>query len=183
MNRKNLTYQELFLIVPCFTLLFLAIVGLSGCKSQKKSTGADKIAKNAKVLVYIRKTPCYGKCPAYEASFYDNGQVIYFGKSNIPLLGRYLYTVPKETIANFQNQARRINYHKLQKSWMLNTDLPSTITEINFDGTTSKIEVQGNAPDDLRKLQELIHTTVITMTEEQPGKKLPEDDELLNNKK
>jgi len=155
----------------------------TSCQSLKKTSATATVSKSAKMLIYIRKTPCYGKCPAYEATFYDNGQVLYSGNSNVPLLGSYLYNVPLATIANIQNQARRIKYHKLQKSWVLNTDLPSIITEINYDGVATKIEAQGNAPDDLKKLQEQIHTTVIAITEEQPGKKLPDDDVQINKVK
>ena len=160
------------------TLVITSIMGL--VVSCSKPQGEDKfgISKNAKAAVYIRKTPCYGKCPSYEATLYGNGQVLYNGKSNVDLLGRYLFTMPVKTINNIQNQARRAGYHKLNKEYMLNPDLPSTITTITFDGKTSTIEVQGNAPDRLKDLLVFIDQEIITMTKEQPGKKLPEDDTM-----
>jgi hypothetical protein len=61
---------------------------------------------------------------------------------------------------------------------MVNPDLPSVITTITYDGKTSTIEVQGNAPDRLKDLLVFIDQEVMTMTKEQPGKKLPEDDTM-----
>jgi hypothetical protein len=168
MNFKN------FLTVTLLVTLSTLFVSCS------KPNGEDKfgISKNAKAAVYIRKTPCYGKCPAYEATLYGNGQVLYNGKSNVELLGRYLFTLPVKTINNIQNQARRAGYHKLNKEYMVNPDLPSVITTITYDGKTSTIEVQGNAPDRLKDLLVFIDQEVMTMTKEQPGKKLPEDDTM-----
>jgi len=182
MSLKRYLSWRNFFPYPCLTFIILFLFSFSGCKIGKNKPEINTISKSVKVLIYIRKTPCYGKCPAYEATFYDNGQVLYNGNSNVPLLGRYLYTVPVTTAVGFQNQARRIKYHKMLKSWMVNVDLPSTITEILYDGMTTKIEAQGNAPDDLKKLQEQINKAVMAMTEEQPGKKLPEEDESLGPK-
>lgn len=163
-------------LLTSLTAIFVFILS-TGC-SNKNSVDKYGVSKNAKAIVYIRRTACFGRCPAYEATFYANGQVLYFGKSNTELSGRYLFTVPVKTIANMQNMARRAGYHKLEKEYMVNPDLPSIITTITFDGKTSTIEVQGNAPDRLKDLQLSIDAEVTRITKEQPGKKLPEDDIL-----
>lgn len=167
-NSNKLNYSTKY----CGWLLIIAtFLTLSGCKVSKKDAG---LARGAKAIAYLRKTPCYGKCQAYEATYYDNGQVLYVGTAEVPLLGTYLYEVPKVVVADIQNKARRIKYHKMKKEWMVNVDLPTTITRITYDKTTSEIKVQGNAPDDLRRFQENLAEQILTMTREQPGKQVPD---------
>lgn len=87
--------QHHFLLHTTYAMV-LAILSISiACVHEKNGnvnrTLAEGVsrAENEITEITIERSQCRGNCPAYRASFYQNGEAMYWGISNMTRLGRY----------------------------------------------------------------------------------------------
>ncbi|WP_143084003.1 DUF6438 domain-containing protein [Flexibacter flexilis] len=150
-------------------------LGFSACKTSKQKKRKPKAitaatSKEPYLLLYFQKTPCFGKCPNYEAEFWSDGRLLYNGINHVPLTGRLTYILPEKTIQNIQTEAKKIKYFSFKEKYLSNaTDLPSTISRLTLDGKTKQIETQfsSDAPELVVKFQQNIHEEVMAILAEQ----------------
>ncbi len=103
------------------------------------------------LIMTIKRTPCYGSCPWYEASFYDDGTILYEGKKHVNHIGKFeLHTNPK-TIRRLTNKAQKIGFFKMEKTYPVNKahkipDLPTTELMVKIGRTGKTITMQNEIP-------------------------------------
>lgn len=102
------------------------------------------------VVSAIKKTPCYGKCPAFEAKFFSDGRVTWHGKKHTERIGHYEAFITPEQLATLQLEVNQQKYFSLAESYPMNgkmiSDLPQTITSVNTGKTAKTIINQYDAP-------------------------------------
>ncbi|MBP7273804.1 MAG: hypothetical protein KA974_08170 [Saprospiraceae bacterium] len=109
----------------------------------------------------IKRTGCYGKCPVYEAIFYENGNVDYIGNRNVEKEGKYSARLEKTALQALKMKISEAKFLEMSDKYPIEgkmiPDLPNTITTI-YDGSTIKKQVKNNhnAPESLLILEKYI---------------------------
>lgn len=102
------------------------------------------------VVVYIKRTSCFGNCPAYEAKIFSNGKVSYYGQSNVEKRGNFTSSVELDKINLLVKKAFDIQYFLLDDQYpdpsIHITDAPTTFTSIVCKGHNKSIANKFDGP-------------------------------------
>ena len=105
------------------------------------------------VLVKIKRTACYGKCPQYEFTLFSSGLVTYKGIAHSSLIGSFKSKVSKKEIDLILSKANECNYFNFSDKYPVNgndiVDFPVCITQLNYNGKTKSIFNRNDAPKEL----------------------------------
>lgn len=137
---------------------------LFSCKSSKDSTAfsstSDKkteISTEPQMLASIQRTPCYGQCPIYKATFMDNGEVKYVGKHFVENVGTYSTLISAEDVRSIEESIKEFDYYSLDSLYpTLATDFPSCITEVNLYGNYKRVIDRRNPPKNLKLFEKFL---------------------------
>jgi len=99
-------------------------------------------------VITLERTACYGTCPAYTVTIFDDGTVVYEGKEFVKQKGKAKSRITKAALDELVREFDRINYFSLDdyyvdgpkncpESW---TDQPSATTSLSWKGRTKKVE-------------------------------------------
>ena len=169
-----------------FSILLASIFTIS-CSSSKKATSAtekgtevkelettpkesttkiddreDKLKKTIasypdSLVVLLKRTPCYGKCPIYILKIYASGYATYEGKNFVEMEGNYAGKMGKESIAALLKKVDEINFFELKNIYDSNvSDLPSAHIYINKGGNKKQIINRHGGPKELKELASII---------------------------
>ncbi|HIA35851.1 MAG TPA: hypothetical protein EYN89_03715 [Flavobacteriales bacterium] len=106
------------------------------------------------LLAFIKRTPCYGRCPIYSASFYKSGYVVYRGERFVEKQGIYTGKITEENLRSVSKMARSVNYMGFEKEYDTSvTDLPTTYTSIYLDGARKEVRNRAGGPNELRTFE------------------------------
>ncbi len=104
----------------------------------------------------IQRTACFGRCPIYTMTVYEDGRVEYFGKNFTPRVGLWGGKVSPDVMENLMNYANEVGYFELNNIYDKEaiTDLPSTITSLlNPEGLKTVVN-RFDAPEELRRFEQ-----------------------------
>ena len=98
-------------------------------------------------VITLERTVCYGTCPAYTLSIFEDGKVVYEGKEFVKHKGRAEAQVSKEAVQELVREFDRINYFSLEDEYVDDpkncaevwTDNPSATTSLNWKGKSKTI--------------------------------------------
>lgn len=128
--------------------------------SSSSNQAAPAQAAGAPVLV-LRKTPCFGFCPYFEASIYADGRVHYVGHRNVAKVGTYELQVSADAVRQLLKQAEEIGFANFQDQYLSGaTDLPSTY--LTYNGKT--VQSETGAPQELLDLLTAVNNLVETVS-------------------
>ena len=92
-------------------------------------------------VITLERTTCFGTCPAYKLTIFDDGKVVFEGKDFVKTKGKAKGRITKARVADLLREFDRIDYVKLDddygegnkcpEGW---TDYPSAITSLTRDG-------------------------------------------------
>lgn len=145
--------RPLLMSLSIAALTFAAI----GCKSNKDATSASATKENStsmqtepQLLSSIERTACYGQCPMYKATFFDNGEVQYVGKRFVENIGTYKTLLSAEDVLDIKKKITESDYFGLDSLYPTPiADFPSCITEASLNGNTKRVVDRRNPPDNL----------------------------------
>lgn len=155
--------MTLLLIFRRWSLLCLAGLLVVGCKSsqpqQASTAAAIRIPSNFQL--FLTRSGCFGRCPAYELSVDAEGIVKYQGHMNVPHLGRHrkeLSEAQLQTLAQFISEARffadNLTFFELDSTYDEGlTDLPTVITEVVLGERSHKV-VSRDGPKEVQRFQD-----------------------------
>jgi Domain of unknown function (DUF6438) len=98
-------------------------------------------------VITLERTTCFGTCPAYKVTIFDDGKVVYEGKDFVKRKGKAESQITKAELEDLVREFDRINYFSLDdeyvgdpkncpESW---TDNPSATTSLNWKDKTKTI--------------------------------------------
>ncbi|UTW61206.1 hypothetical protein KFE98_14440 [bacterium SCSIO 12741] len=131
--------------------IFLLVALLTGCSSLSKS-GDPQPAFS------LEKTPCFGRCPVYKLTVYNNGTATFKGVANIERRGTYTCLDCNSDQAEFiLDEAKKMGFHKMEDRYDPGVkDLPETIITV-YKGKKGKSVVNVmDAPEELKRLEFLM---------------------------
>ncbi len=115
-------------------IIFLFLISASACFNTLK----PRNLKNEQKLVALSKGPCFGNCPVFTLTIYENGLATFQGKEHTDKQGLYMKKIGKEAVKHLTNQCAAANlwqFQGLYKSQL--ADLPS-VTLTYYEGEKSK---------------------------------------------
>ncbi len=105
-------------------------------------------------LVIMTRTACYGTCPQYTISIYDNGLIQYDGKLFVDKKGCFYAKISQSFIDRLITKITTIDFFDLNINYDAPmTDLPSVIVEVNLASNHHKITDRFSGPEKLKELQ------------------------------
>ncbi|MEP7196182.1 MAG: DUF6438 domain-containing protein [Saprospiraceae bacterium] len=118
----------------------------------------SQVAKVQKIqkLVSLSKSACFGKCPVYTLTIYEDGMLILESKLNIEKLGVYQTSLPVDKLNELNKRLHGINWLNYKSKYMRNIpDLPiTTLTYYHHqDSAYSIIESNYSMPNEIEEIQ------------------------------
>lgn len=112
-----------------------------------------------RVVITLRRTRCFGTCPAYDLQIDGSGNVIFNG--SYPVTGERRGLVSHSAFEGLVERFRKSNYFSLCPSYVLGaTDLPTAITSISIDGKSMSVSdyggLQMGMPASVREIEKAI---------------------------
>jgi hypothetical protein len=141
-----------------------------GCKTSEQSPAPEKettqtmtVEQTApQLLASIERTPCYGQCPMYRATFLDNGQLIYVGKRFVEKLGTYEGLLTEDEVMAIRNKIVEYRYFELDSIYPTPiSDFPSCHTEVQLNGKRKKVIDRRNPPENLRSFEKFLDSLLV----------------------
>ncbi|MCB2407613.1 DUF6438 domain-containing protein [Hymenobacter lucidus] len=122
----------------------------------KQPVAAKKV--DSMPVIVFKRTPCFGRCPNYEATIYADGRVSYIGYRDVPLTGAHELKLPAATIKAILEDARRLNFATYDERYSQGSlDLPATVLSIRQDnGRLKTVQAEEGTPPELDELLKYI---------------------------
>lgn len=149
-----------------YWLLCLVLILFTSCATSKAQNNESTEAPQK--LLLFQKTPCYGTCPAYNATFYSDGSLIYEGFRYVPVQDTVKLQLTQEQLQKVQTSIQELNYTSLENSYLSNyTDLPSSyLTFYENDKEVKRVKHQQAGPQELQQTIKELHEMVMQLLTE-----------------
>ena len=152
---KRVLKKKLNLTMHSFKIEIVLAIGLllfSACKAQletsKVNTGDSiehvEIPPADQVFASIERTACYGTCPVYKLTIYQNGLVIFQGRHlwndddsvDSSRMGLFNGSMSEQDMLKIGAKATELGFFQFEDIYSSSgiTDLPTTTTFINLNG-------------------------------------------------
>jgi hypothetical protein len=95
---------------------------------------ADAVVEpqNDSLFFSFERTPCFGSCPAYKVTIYQDGSATYLGRRFAVLEGKYISHVDAALMAELARSADTHGFYDMEAKYDKPvTDLPSVIIRVN----------------------------------------------------
>lgn len=125
-------------------------------KDQIKVSTSNKNSDS--LFAYIERTPCLGKCPIYSMTIYKSGYAIYNGKNFVEEKGIFEGYISPKIRKEIKRIAKEIQYFEMKSIYTdtLIMDLPTTYTQLHFEGQNKKIIAKAHVPTPLLHFQKYL---------------------------
>lgn len=97
-------------------------------------------------VITLERTTCFGTCPAYKLTIFDDGKVVFEGKEFVKQKGKAEGQITKAQLDELVREFNKINYMKLKDDYNSEnrcpefwTDYPAAITSLNQNGQVKRI--------------------------------------------
>lgn len=167
------------IIIPIVTVAILATAIILGFNLTEITEPKPEPKNYNDVIISLERTTCFGTCPVYSVTIFEDGTVIYEGKQFVQNIGTYQYNIPSDNVERLIDKFHQINYFALDDSYYRNvSDLPTAITTFQTDSYKKTVTNYGRAgPESLQELEQLIDRFAgsqamneISVAENQPAK-------------
>ncbi len=115
----------------------------------------------------MKRTACYGTCPQYMVSIFNDGRMTYNGNMFVKMIGCFNCTIDYNQIKSIKLLLAEMSFFDLDSVYMSPvTDIPSVITEFIIDNNTShRVVDRLSGPNDLKKLYKKIDLIIDSINE------------------
>jgi hypothetical protein len=114
------------------------------------------------LVISFEKTPCFGRCPVYKVKVYDSGFATYEGLNFAEKMGLYSTNFTQKQIEEIYQKALEIGYFSLKAEYNDTriSDLPSTISRVNYKAKDHKVVARTDIPESLKNFHENLAVTL-----------------------
>ena len=133
--------------------------------TEEKTTPEEPAEKrDIYVMASLKKTPCYGKCPVFEAKIYNDGTAEYKGKMFVDRVGNYTARVDDVTLKSIKDTALEAGYFDFYNEYPTGdvqiADLPTTITSLRIGDQIKTITNKYQGPEELKNYEKFLSKLV-----------------------
>jgi Domain of unknown function (DUF6438) len=99
-------------------------------------------AQELEAVITLERTACFGACPIYTVTIFEDGTVNFSGIDFVDVTGEQTNQIEAETVALMLDAIEAVGYFEWNESYNTQTvtDLPSVITSVKLNGETHRIE-------------------------------------------
>ncbi|WP_099149989.1 DUF6438 domain-containing protein [Flavilitoribacter nigricans] len=134
-------------------MIFFFTFGMFSCKAILKDTDLNDLEK----VVSMNMGPCYGNCPVYTITVYDNGIVAYEGERFTERRGVHIRDIGRSDLKALKQELVAANLFKFPNAFKSQIpDLPTVTIEYFEDGRSKVIRGKDGRPPQVLKIQELL---------------------------
>jgi hypothetical protein len=135
------------------------VVDISGCPA--RPVGGVPPPDVGTLEIQMKRTPCYGSCPAYTVHLFGDGRVEYHGERNVSTVGVRKYRVDPSAVSELAKKFYENGFFNFCASYRLRaTDQATEETTFHSGNITKTVSVYGDkAPEGLGELQNQIEQT------------------------
>jgi len=122
---------------------------------QDEKSAVKKIVFPENAIARLQRTPCFGRCPIYTLTVYEDGTVIYYAEKFVEKEGKFQAKVGEEKIRKLIKKAETIGYFEMKAKYDSDgvTDVPSTITTLRRDDELKQIVNRFQGPEPLSEFE------------------------------
>jgi hypothetical protein len=130
-----------------------------------KIEAKDTLIQNLDTLLFFQRTACFGFCPTFNYTLFNNGVVLYQGIMHVQNPGRHWGLMLEEDWAQLMMKANKINFFKLASIYPTNEreflpDLPNKNILIKEYGLRKFITDNHSSPAALKELEDILEVTL-----------------------
>lgn len=144
------------------TVLAVTLVALVSCKTTSEKTPDAqtvteqpvKETKGPELLLSLKRTPCFGRCPVYTVELFTDGRVHFVGDSNTKERGEREGTLSAEQMSKIAERFAASDFAKWKADYMNHqvTDMPGAV--VTWKGKTIRhYHGDESAPPELMTLE------------------------------
>jgi hypothetical protein len=113
-------------------ILILLVVGIASAHAQES---------DASIAITLERGACFGTCPMYTLTIYDDGTVIYEGENFVTVTGEQTSQIDPATVELMVEAFVNAGYFDWNETYLTQTvsDLPTIITSVTHNGETHQI--------------------------------------------
>jgi len=155
-------------------MVFIAL-SFASCVTDVRKIRLEELNK----VVEISKGSCYGRCPVFTLTIYQDGIASYQGERFTDRIGLYVKRLDKDVFANLEKEFREANlwqYQNVYKSRIV--DLQSVTLTYYEEGDIKSITGKEGRPQAVLKLEQTLDRIAASpdwIQKEGPPSGLPED--------
>jgi len=152
-------------MIKTIVVLLIALTAFTSCKSKKEFIDQTEkptvlLETRDSLFASFQRTACFGYCPVFELTIYDNGYATFNGKRNTDLQGFYTGQINEVDMKAIIDTAEQINFFEMEAEYDGKiTDIPSAISLINKGGRKQVLN-RYQGPKELRSLEALFDRLV-----------------------
>ena len=98
-------------------------------------------------VITLERTACFGNCPIYKLTIFDDGKVLFDGKDYVKRPGMNTSQITKSELEALIKEFEKIDYLNLDENYTDDpkncpesaTDNPSAITSLNWNGKKNTV--------------------------------------------
>jgi hypothetical protein len=128
-----------------FGLLVVLLLGTLTVNAQteepiKPPSGGSK-SEASEGVITLERTACFGSCPMYTVSIFEDGTVLYNGIRFVDVTGEQTAQIDPETVSTMVDAIADAGYFEWKEDYdnPMVTDAPSVITSVTRDGQRHRI--------------------------------------------
>ncbi len=158
-----------FGLILFFVISFFIVYEISKDKEEEQMLNIKRVRKMRSDLpmFMIKKRGCYGHCPIYNAAFYDDGVVGYFGEENVNRIGYYEFKLTDDQLKNVKDLMDKIDVPNLEDVY--GSDITAErLTIVTFyckDGFIKRVDLRHHLPNELANFLNITKDLVTKKTE------------------
>lgn len=124
------------------------------------------ISENDSLFASIEKGACFGSCPTYSMSIYNNGSVVLKAIRGVNKTGVYHSSLSNEQMKAFLLRAKEIGYVEMKDVYDSKsvTDLPSVTTTVVINGSRKSVRRRYEYPKEIIELEKLFDNLLDSLT-------------------
>lgn len=167
-----------FGLILFFIISFFIVYEISRDKKQDETQDEDKDETKEKMLnirklilrsdlpmFMVKRRECYGHCPTYNAAFFYDGTVGYFGEESESRRGYYEFRLTDDQFKNINNLMDKIDIENLADEYDCQiTSKNSTIVTFYCANFIKRVNVRCDVPEDLDEFLNAVHQLIMKRT-------------------
>ena len=120
-------------------------------------------------LLFLKRSPCFGFCSAYDYTLFTNGIVRYMGYAHVDPIGEHYALLQESVWDTIIQEAHKITFFKLANRYPeieenFIPDLPSTFIMLKDAGERKMIRDNHSPPKELKQLEVYIDAKLRSLT-------------------
>ncbi|HEX5624475.1 MAG TPA: DUF6438 domain-containing protein [Saprospiraceae bacterium] len=124
----------------------------------KSLAASDTLAANTDTLLYYQRSACFGFCPTFSYTVYQNGMIKYDGIQHVEWIGTRYGLVTEDWWKLVQDEINKARFFELQSVYPVEKelyipDLPNTIVIVKEYGMRKQVTDNHHAPKELKDFE------------------------------